>query len=214
MKDFKPEILYLNPEQLVPYVKNAKVHSNEQVDKIAGQIAAFGFDQPIVVDANHVIIKGHGRREAALRLGLQQVPVIVQELDEYQAMAARIADNKVAESPWDPEMLKFELGTLQTHDFDLKLTAVELGLVDAILNPPTSETQFSEQDHKSVTERRDQYDNSDMRQIILVTDPDGFEKLMKQFSELQTEFGVETNIEVVERLLEFYATNRDRVSSG
>jgi hypothetical protein len=127
MKESKIKVEFRDPKSLTPYSKNAKVHSIEQIDKIAGQIASFGFDQPIVVDKDFVIIKGHGRREAAIRLNLQEVPIVVADhLDEYQAMAARIADNKVADAPWDVDMLKFDLGTLKTHDFDLKLTGFDM----------------------------------------------------------------------------------------
>ncbi len=210
MKPNQLEIQWRDPKSLTPYVKNAKIHSPEQVDKIAGQIAAFGFDQPIVVDSQGVIIKGHGRREAALKLGMGQVPVVVSSLDEYQAMAARIADNKVAEAPWDPELLKFDLGTLKMHDFELKLTGFELKSIENILEPPTADTMFGEQDRKDVGERKEQYDNSDLRQIILVTDPENFELLMQEFAKLQGEFEVPTNIEVVEKLIEFYAANRDQ----
>jgi hypothetical protein len=123
----KIQVELRDPGSLIPYAKNAKVHSRDQIDKIAGQIAAFGFDQPIVVDKDGVVIKGHGRREAALKLGLKEVPVIVAaHLDEYQAMAARIADNKVADAPWDTDLLKFDLGTLSSHEFNMKLTGFEL----------------------------------------------------------------------------------------
>lgn len=210
MTQRKFEIEWRDPKSLTPYVKNSKIHSPEQIDKIAGQIAAFGFDQPIVVDKQGVLVKGHGRREAAIRLGMQSVPVIVSDLDEYQAMAARIADNKVAEAPWDPELLKFDLGTLKMHDFELKLTGFELTSIDNILKPPTADTMFGEQDRKDVSERKEQYDNSDLRQIILVTDPENFEVLMQEFAKLQGEFEVPTNIEVVEKLIEFYAANRDQ----
>ena len=128
----KLEIIWKSPESLTPYVKNTKVHSVEQIDKIAGQISAFGFDQPIVVDASGVIIKGHGRREAAIRLGLQEVPVVVSSLDEYQAMAARIGDNKVAEAPWDNDLLKFEFGTLENQAFNLDLTGFSIPEIEAL----------------------------------------------------------------------------------
>lgn len=120
------EIQYFAPSELTPYAKNAAIHSDVQIDEIAGQIAAFGFDQPIVVDANRVIIKGHGRREAAIRLNLEKVPCIVSTLDEYQAMASRIADNKVAlKKTFDNELLSFDLGTLDRQGFDLKLTGID-----------------------------------------------------------------------------------------
>jgi 16S rRNA G966 N2-methylase RsmD len=134
-KNWKPKVEYRDPSTLVPYAKNAKIHSSTQIDKVAGAIAEFGFTQPIVVDASGVIIAGHCRREASIKLGLKEVPVVVADhLDEYQVMAARIADNKIAESPWDPDLLKFDLGTLKMHDFKIELTGFEVPEIESFLN--------------------------------------------------------------------------------
>ena len=120
--EFKPEIVWRSPDSLTPYFRNAKKHPTEQIDKIASSIAEFKFDQPIVIDGQGVIIKGHGRREAAIRLGIKEVPVIVREdLSEVQAKAARMADNRVAESPWDDEILKLEFADLKLADFEMGL---------------------------------------------------------------------------------------------
>lgn len=153
-------IEYRAPESLTPYVKNAKKHTVEQIDKIAGQIASFGFDQPIVVDTSGVIIKGHGRREAAIRLGLTRVPVIVTDLTEHEAMASRIADNKVAISDFDKDLLRFDIHTLDQYNIDLKLTAFDKWELDLLMAPiagiagsPESEWQgmpeFAQPDKRS-----------------------------------------------------------------
>jgi ParB-like chromosome segregation protein Spo0J len=93
MRTFDPRIEWRDPASLTPYSNNAKTHPVEQVDKIAASIASFGFDQPIVVDGDGVIIKGHGRREASLRLGLDNVPVLVRtDLSVAEIKAARLAD--------------------------------------------------------------------------------------------------------------------------
>ena len=128
MNTWKPEIQWRNPESLTPYARNAMAHPTEQIDELAGQIAAVGFTQPIVVDKDGVIVVGHGRREAAMRLGLSEVPVVVADhLDEHQLMAYRIADNKVREKArWDFDMLKFELGSLERNGFNLELTGFSL----------------------------------------------------------------------------------------
>jgi DNA modification methylase len=126
VKEFKAEIFHLDPSELTPYANNSKKHTTEQIDEIAGQISKFGFDQPIVVDRSRVIIKGHGRREAAIRLRLKSVPVIIQDLSEYEAMAARIADNKVAsKTGFDMDKLAFDIGTLERNKFDLKSTGFD-----------------------------------------------------------------------------------------
>lgn len=122
-KDFAADVEWRSPDALTPYVLNTKRHPTEQIDKIAASIAEFGFDQPIVVDSDGVIIKGHGRREAALRLKLPNVPVLVRsDLSPAQVKAARIADNKVAESDWDLDALKLELQSLDEAGFSLDST--------------------------------------------------------------------------------------------
>lgn len=132
---WKPEVIWRNPESLIPYARNSRVHSKEQVDELAGLIAANGFTVPIIADKEDVIIAGHGRREAALKLGLQQVPVIVADhLDEHQIMAYRIADNKITEkSTWDLDMLKFDLGSLSLREFDMKMTGFDLPELETLL---------------------------------------------------------------------------------
>lgn len=143
-KEFEFQVQWLNPEDLTPYVNNTKKHPTEQVDKIAQQIAKFGFDQPIVVNKDKVIIKGHGRREAALRLGLKKVPVIVHsEISEHDEMAIRIADNRVAQSDWDEEMLSFELGTLFRNDYDLVYTGFEDDEIKKLLDAQEESTDFT-----------------------------------------------------------------------
>ncbi len=140
MKPFEPRIEWRDPNTLTPYSNNAKTHPREQIDKIAASIAGFGFDQPIVIDTDGVIIKGHGRREASLRLGLDKVPVLVRnDLSVAEIKAARIADNKSAESPWDEESLRLELETLVADAFDVSLTGFDLDEIDRLLQESDEE---------------------------------------------------------------------------
>lgn len=104
-------------DKIQPYELNAKIHDEKQVAKIAASIQEFGWDQPIVVDKDGVIIKGHGRRMAALKLGLDKVPVWVRDdLTPEQVRASRLADNRVAIGDVDSALLQKELAEL---DFDL-----------------------------------------------------------------------------------------------
>jgi hypothetical protein len=90
------EVVFMSPTALKPYYRNSKKHTKRQVTLLAKAMRIAGFDQPIVVDKNHVIIKGHGRTLAALELKLDLVPVVVRaDLTEEQVMASRIADNHV-----------------------------------------------------------------------------------------------------------------------
>ena len=108
---------------LVPYAKNARTHSPEQVAQIAASIAEFGFNAPILVDSNAGIIAGHGRLLAARKLGLAEVPVVVLDhLSETQRRAYVIADNKLAlNAGWDEKILAAELRDLESDGMDLAL---------------------------------------------------------------------------------------------
>ena len=87
-------------DRLVPYARNARTHSDEQVAQIAASIAEFGFNNPILVDTNAGIIAGHGRFLAARKLGLDEVPVVVLDhLSETQKRAYIMADNRSARTP-------------------------------------------------------------------------------------------------------------------
>lgn len=104
---------------ITPYEKNTKKHPPKQVEQIANSIKAFGFDQPIVIDKNKVVIVGHGRLLAAQALGLEEVPTLALDLTEEQAKAYRLADNKLNESEWDMELVISELKGLSTEMVDL-----------------------------------------------------------------------------------------------
>ena len=109
-------IEYIDPDKLVPYENNAKQHPDEQVEHIANSIREFGFRQPIVVDANNVVVIGHGRLLAAKKLGLETVPVVrADDLTEAQVKALRLADNKTNESGWDFTALEAELDELSAE---------------------------------------------------------------------------------------------------
>jgi len=114
-------------ERLLPYIRNARTHSEEQIAQIAASIAEFGFTAPILAGSDGVIVAGHGRLAAARRLGLATVPVVVLEhLTPTQRRALVIADNKIAENAgWDEELLRLELAELQEADFDLALTGFD-----------------------------------------------------------------------------------------
>ena len=106
--------------ELIPYENNTKIHPPEQVEHIANSIKRFGWQQPIVIDKNKVVIIGHGRLLAAKQMGLQEVPVVhADELSEEDAQALRLADNKLNESPWDFGKLEQELAELEIAGIDM-----------------------------------------------------------------------------------------------
>lgn len=113
--------------KLIPYARNARTHSEEQVAQIAASIVEFGFTNPILTGADGVIVAGHGRLAAAQKLAMEMVPVVVLEhLSPTQRRALVIADNRIAENAgWDETMLRVEMEALQLDDFDMSLTGFD-----------------------------------------------------------------------------------------
>lgn len=108
---------------LIPYIRNARTHSESQIAQIAASIKEFGFLSPILIAEDNTILAGHGRLAAARKLGLKQVPCVKEShLTETQRRAYIIADNKLSlNAGWDEDMLAIELSELQGADFDLDL---------------------------------------------------------------------------------------------
>ena len=119
-----PEIKMVAVASLIPYARNARTHSDEQVAQIAPSIAEFGFTNPILTDGERGVIAGHGRLAAARKLELTEVPVIeLTHLSAIQKKAYILADNRIAANAgWDEELLGVELAELQDSGFDLALT--------------------------------------------------------------------------------------------
>ena len=128
------QIEMVNIEQLIPYARNSRTHSDAQVAQIAASIKEFGFTNPVLVDGEGSIIAGHGRVLAARKLGMDTVPVIrLNYLTEAQRRAYVIADNKLAlNAGWDNEMLALELAELGDLGFDVELTGFDAGEIDAL----------------------------------------------------------------------------------
>jgi DNA modification methylase len=143
----KPEIEHLALDTLIPYARNSRTHSDEQVAQIAASIREFGFTNPVLVDDEGGIIAGHGRVLAARKLSLPEVPCIrLAHLSEAQKRAYVIADNKLAlNAGWDNELLALELDELKLEGFELELTGFTLEEIDA-LTPEVIEPGLTDED--------------------------------------------------------------------
>jgi DNA modification methylase len=156
------EIKYKSIEDLLPYARNSRTHSDAQVSQIAASIREFGFTNPVLIDEHGSIIAGHGRVMAARKLKLTEVPTItLSHLNETQRRAYVIADNKLAlNAGWDEELLRIEIEALKGSDFDIGL----LGFDDDELSnlfpeeiPPglTDEDEVPETPVDPITKRND-----------------------------------------------------------
>ncbi|MDT0635079.1 ParB N-terminal domain-containing protein [Salinisphaera sp. W335] len=134
----QPEQLEHIPiDALVPYARNARTHSADQVSQIAASMREYGFTNPVLIDAEDGIIAGHGRVLAAQKLGVKQVPCIrLGHLSETQKRAYVLADNQLAlNAGWDEDLLKLEVGDLADMEYDLSLLGFEEDRLEELLAP-------------------------------------------------------------------------------
>lgn len=127
-QDLRLEIEYLPVDSLRPYDRNARKHADDDVDAIAASIKTFGFDDPIGIWRDNLIVEGHGRLLAAKKLGMTEVPCIrLDHLTDEERRAYALAHNRTAElSAWDMELVNFELTDLEAMNFDISLTGFEM----------------------------------------------------------------------------------------
>jgi len=128
-------------DRLIPYARNARTHTDEQVAQIAASIAEFGWTNPVLVGSDGVLIAGHARLLAARKLAMTEVPVVVLDhLSESQRRALVLADNRLALSAgWDEEMLRVELEALREDDYNLDLLGFTDEEIEGFLAEPAAE---------------------------------------------------------------------------
>lgn len=121
------ELQLVSTDKLIPYINNARTHSPEQIKKLRSSLREFGFINPVIIDRDFNVIAGHGRIAAAKEEGIPEVPcVFADHLTDAQKKAYILADNRMAlDAGWDEEMLRVEIESLQTEDFDISLTGFD-----------------------------------------------------------------------------------------
>tara|TARA_B100000963_G_scaffold285456_1_gene254388 strand:- start:2761 stop:3423 length:663 start_codon:yes stop_codon:yes gene_type:complete len=137
------KIVLFETDKLIPYARNSRVHSTEQIAQIAASIQEWGFTVPILIDEKNTLIAGHGRLLAAQKLELQKIPVMIAKgWSDAQKRAYVIADNKLAiNAEWDEELLKVEIKQLELEKFDISTMGFELDeLTDLFLDKDFGET--------------------------------------------------------------------------
>lgn len=205
---WQPKIEFRNPNDLIPYIQNGLNHSSEQVDRLAASIAAFGFDQPIVITPDNIIKNGHARKLAAIKLNLTQVPVIVSDhLTEEEVIASRIADNKVREyATWNFDNLKLDLDILKGKEFDTGLTQFDTSFMESLSMMSVAR---NEEDEKRIgAEGLDKYEASTVRELKFFFTADNYEGVLRRLEEARAQFGLEDYSQLLLSLLDFYEARK------
>ena len=137
MNENKTQYYLADISTLIPYARNSRTHTDEQVAQVAASIKEFGFLNPVIIAEDNTILAGHARVLAARKLGLDKVPCVKAEnLTEAQKRAYIIADNKLSlNAGWDEELLAVEISDLQAESFDLSLLGFDEKELDKLLSP-------------------------------------------------------------------------------
>ena len=168
------QIELVETNKLLPYINNPRKNLN--IDKVASSIKEFGFQQPIVVDKNYTIIVGHTRFEAAKKLGIEKVPVQIADLNENQAKAYRIADNRLnQDANWDTKLLNLEFNDLLSKNFNLDSLGFSNDELDNLLLKTDEESDIDLNEDIEVQEER----INDIKMIQLFFNPEN-ETLFRQ----------------------------------
>lgn len=198
------EVVYLSPGELIPYEKNAKQHPPEQIEHIANSIKRFGWQQPIVVDRDNVVIIGHGRLAAAKELKLEEVPVVyADQLSDEDVKALRLADNKTNESGWNMSALEEELAGLAIAGVDMSQFGFDLGDALEKENPYTQKTDIPQYGITGEeVEINDLFENDKAKELLKEIDESDVDEKTKEFLRLAAFRHVVFNYQ---KIAEFYA---------
>lgn len=149
LNTYADRLMKVPPDALVPYLRNARTHSNKQIRQIADSIARFGFTNPVLIDDGNMILAGHGRVAAARLLGLDEVPCLrLSAMTEAEKRAYILADNKIAQNAgWDEDLLAIELGYLlsEVEDIDIAVTGFSVPEIDMVLDTGESGTPAADE---------------------------------------------------------------------
>ena len=174
-------------DALIPYARNSRTHSDEQIAQIAASIREFGFSNPVLVDEVGNIIAGHGRVLAARRLGMEGVPCLRMEgLSETQKRAYVIADNSLAlASGWDEDLLKAELDSLKTEELDLDILGFDADFIAELYEPGKMSKSFDRKFGYQGEDEEPEYQNLGRYPVTVILSEEEFNR----FDALKQKYG-------------------------
>lgn len=213
-----PEYRVMDVADLIPYARNAKIHTEKQILKLMKSIKEFKFMSPIIVSGDGTIVAGHGRVLAAQRLGMKRLPTInAEHLTDEQRRAYTMADNLIGEdAEWDRQLLKVELMELNDADFDISAIGVEDDFFNELLSMPApeaanddslftaddqldAENKKKREKNKEATKTMDGY--AEFSLVMQVQNRDQFLDVIKR---VQTDHGFDTKEDAIMYLVVNY----------
>jgi len=201
------EFIKKKVSELIPYINNSRIHSEEQIIQLISSIKEFGFTNPILIDQDNSIIAGHGRLQAVKRLGYDEVPcIIISGLSKTQIKALIIADNQLAlNGSWDLDRLSLEIDGLKEDNFNLDILAFNTDFLKDIqetIIPLADLPEIKEGDKKPFQQMTFIIHDSQIKNINLA-----LEKVKKNF-DLKNEFNQNINGNAISEICKnFYEQN-------
>tara|TARA_Y100001937_G_scaffold65715_1_gene89913 strand:+ start:5644 stop:6219 length:576 start_codon:yes stop_codon:yes gene_type:complete len=180
------KVLKTKIEDIKPYQKNPR--KNQPVDKVAKSIKEFGFNNPIIIDKDNVIIAGHTRWKAAQKLNMKEVPTVQVELTKEKAKMYRIIDNKLSEEAiWDKFLLDLEVSDLPMEEWDFEFDDNSDEVLEEInIERNTEGIQATDQQKKL---------------IFMYQDPNKYSKHFDKIQAIKYQYGFDTDDQIIEYLL-------------
>lgn len=156
MKNQNLTIVYRKPSELKDNPRNSRTHDENQIESIARSINLYGFVNPVLIDEEDLIIAGHGRRMAAIKIGMEEVPTIrLTGLSDAEKRAYMIADNKIAlDSGWNVEMLESELQEITDIGLALEDTGFTLEEIDELKMSDAEEVEVEQPKKKKKKKKK------------------------------------------------------------
>jgi ParB family chromosome partitioning protein len=201
------ELIKKKVSDLIPYINNSRIHSEEQIIQLISSIKEFGFTNPILIDQDNSIIAGHGRLQAVKRLGYDEVPcIIISGLSKTQIKALIIADNQLAlNGSWDLDRLSLEIDGLKEDNFNLDILAFNTDFLKDIqetIIPLADLPEIKEGDKKPFQQMTFIIHDSQIKNINLA-----LEKVKKNF-DLKNEYNQNINGNAISEICKnFYEQN-------
>jgi len=192
-------------DQIVPYKNNAKLHPEEQINKLKRSIKRFGFNVPIILNKDNILVAGHGRYLAAKELEMDFLPAIYKnDLTDDEVKAYRLFDNKIAEGQNNVELLKQELDELKELNFDITLT----GYDDLLPEFESVDDAIGfDVDEDTTKQAFDTYMAGNTKQIVLYYPVDEYRRMMEKLDVIKETKDLDTNANAVYFLLQAYEEN-------
>lgn len=205
----KLKVVYKNPVDLIPYVNNAKKHGAAQILALCSSIKEFGFNNPVLLDGANGLIAGHGRLQAAIKLGLDAIPTIdLSHLSGARKQAYILADNRLSEldTSWDFELLKVEVEAIHAAGMEVEITGFSM---DDFLVEETEDVVYEEIDDPELEGQANDLTSHALLAIQIEFKPEDYDVAYKLINQMRDD-GIYVGGELLQFMKDKYSAKHNK----